>query len=97
MRLLAVSDSSFANREGKYAQGSFLILSTEDNGSRIEGPCIPIFWKSNKSKRVAVSTYKAETLAMIAGVEQAQYIQEAFYDINEPDMTPWKMLRTRNE
>ena len=97
MRLLSVSDSFFANREGKYAQGAFLVLLTEDTGSRIEGPCIPVTWKSNKSKRVAVSTYKAETLAMVAGVEQAQYIQESFLDINEPNMTPRMMLCTKSD
>jgi len=79
--LLAISDSSFANRPGKYPQGAYVILAMHDNAKNsLDSNSLIVGFGSRKSRRVAKSSQAAETLALVTAVEKGSRLQELLYE-----------------
>ena len=79
--LLAISDSSFANRPGKYPQGAYVILAMHDKPSNsLDSDSLIVGFGSRKSRRVAKSSQAAETLALVTAVEKGSRLQELLYE-----------------
>ena len=79
LRLLVITDSSLANRAGKYAQGGLLVFLCEDLGKVIREMCILIHFLSRKSRRVGTSSKHYETLALTVGGERGMMQQEVIF------------------
>ena len=90
-KLIAISDSSLGN-VSKYSQGGFLILLFSQSPDFLCGRCNILSFKSSKSKRVAASTFHAETLALVAALEEIVLIQTFLYEIQHPEATALQML-----
>ena len=80
-RLIVFTDSSFANRPGNYPQACQLLFLSLDLGDELRGIWLQLVdFNSRKSQRVAKSSYAAETLSAIQGVERGTRFQEIWYE-----------------
>ena len=93
--LLAVADSSLGNND-KYSQNGHHVLaaSPPDDDATICGACHVLDFRSGKSKRVASSTSHAETLALIAGVEQSLFLQTWLWEFTQPVASTHSLINT---
>jgi hypothetical protein len=91
LRLVVLSDSSLANTK-RYSQQMHVILLCHRSDCNLAGKITLLHSKSAKSKRVATSTYHAETLAHIAALEEAQYFQSWLYELFFPMSTTADLL-----
>ena len=91
-RIVAVGDSSLGNAS-KYSQGGFYVLLASKAGNHICGSSHQLSFKSSKSKRVASSTEHAETLALMAGMEESLFLQSWLYEIAHPYATSMDILK----
>ena len=89
--LIAIADSSLGN-VSKYSQGGFVVLLFSQNSDYVCGRCSILSFRSSKSKRVAASTFHAETLALVAAIEETALIQTFLYEIRHPEATAIEML-----
>jgi hypothetical protein len=89
--LVIVSDSSLANNS-KYSQGGYFILLANRSHSGLCGICSVLSYKSSKSKRVASSTLHAETLALVAGIEEASLVQTFLLEIDQPHLSTLELI-----
>lgn len=72
------TDASLGNlNHGVDSTGSYIILLV----NTVTGKCAPLDWKSNKIKRVVVSTIAAETLSLSAGLDKAVSIRRNMQDM----------------
>ena len=69
-------DASFASKEKIYSQGGHIIFLTGENGFYT-----PIWWQSQRIKRVVKSTQAAETMAMVDALEAGIYYREFLLEI----------------
>jgi len=69
--IIMYADASFNNLENGNSQGGHLVMIRDKN----QVVC-PIFWKSNKVRRVARSTLAAETLAFTDGTDSSYFISK---------------------
>jgi hypothetical protein len=83
LRIIVLADSSLANSQ-KYSQGMFHVFLCHKDNAILCGASVLLSFKSAKSKRVAHSTYHAETLARTCGCEEAQFLQGWFYELTHP-------------
>jgi hypothetical protein len=86
--LCVVSDSAFANLSTKHSQGGFVILLcwlTDEN--QVGGFSHVLDFSSQRSTRVARSTYAAELLALVKALERAEllldWLSEMWYGLPE--------------
>ena len=80
-RLVVFTDSSFANRPGNYPQACQLLFLSIDTGDQLRSIWLQLVdFNSRKSQRVAKSSYAAETLSAIQGVERGTRFQETWYE-----------------
>ena len=86
-----VSDSSLGNNT-KYSQGGHLIL-LGNQGKELCGSCTLLTGRSAKSKRVANSTMCAETLALLAGVEEGMLVQTWIYELLHPNLSALELTK----
>jgi len=56
------------------------------------GRCNILAFRSSKSKRVAASTFHAETLSLVAALEETALVQTFLYEIQHPEATALEML-----
>ena len=91
LRILSVTDSSFAN-SGKYSQNGYLSMLCSVNDSELCGNFVLLDFKSNKSKRVATSTLHAEALGSIAGLESNTYLQSYLLELKQANLTAMQLL-----
>ena len=91
LRILSVSDSSFAN-SGKYSQNGYLNILCSANDEELCGQFCLLDFKSNKSKRVATSTLHAEALGAINGLEASTYLQSYLLELIKPNMNAMQLL-----
>ena len=89
--LVIIADSSLGNAS-KYSQGGHIILLCKRNDKYLAGPCTLISFKSGKSKRVASSTCHAETLALVAGVEEGSLVQTFLFEIMHPHLSTLEII-----
>ena len=95
-RILVIPDSSLGNNQ-KYSQGGFLIVLAEKSDKFLCGKCSIIGFKSSKSKRVASSTLHAETLALVAALEEASMLQTFMFEIANPLTTSLEMINVESD
>ena len=70
------SDASFKNLGNKTGSaGGYIIFLSGGFIPGRKGWCIPLTWKSIRVKRVATSTYEAETLICSEAVEEAAILK----------------------
>ena len=74
-KFVTYSDASFANVDGVKSQGGYITYVTDKEHS------FPLFWQSQKVKRVVKSTQAAETLAMVDAAEASVYYQSFITEI----------------
>jgi len=75
LSVCVVSDSAFANLETKHSQGGFLILLVKvEHDVQLGGYVHILDWGSNKSTRVARSTFAAELLSATKALERAELL-----------------------
>ena len=74
----AYADASFANLNGSFSQGGFVIFLKDNQDNRC-----PVFWESRRVKRVVKSTLAAETLALIDCAETAIYIKHILQELSK--------------
>ena len=91
LRIISVSDSSFAN-SGKYSQNGFLSLLCSADDNELCGQFCLLDFKSNKSKRVATSTLHAEALGSINGLEASTYLQSYLLELSKPNLNAMQLL-----
>ena len=91
LQIVAPSDSSLGN-SSKRSQGGFYVLFCNRDDEFIAGHCTPMSYKSSKSKRVASSTSHAETLACIAALEEAAFLQTWATELQHPRMTAAQLV-----
>ena len=71
LKVVVYTDASFGNLNGVDSCGGHIVfLSDRDDRSA------PIAWHSGKVKRVVRSTLAAETVSLLAGIEEAIYLRE---------------------
>ena len=70
------SDASFNNLSGGGSQGGFLIFICDKKNN-----AIPIYWQSNRLKRVVKSTLAAETLAFSDAAESCFWLKTIFEEL----------------
>lgn len=71
------TDTSHRNlNEGVNSTGAVMVLLRND-----ENVAVPIFWCTNKIKRVCGSTLEAETLALVEGMGHAVYVGEVIREL----------------
>ena len=71
MRLVVYTDASFGNLNGVDSCGGHIVFLADE-----EDRAAPIAWHSGKIKRVVRSTLAAETVSLLAGIEEAIYLRE---------------------
>jgi hypothetical protein len=91
--LVIVADSSLGNN-ARYSQGGYFIFYAQRSDTYVCGECSMMSYKSSKSKRVASSTFHAETLALTGGMEEAVHIQTWWWEIEHPTMSTFDILGT---
>ena len=91
LRILSVTDSSFAN-SGKYSQNGYLSMLCSVNDSELCGNFCLLDFKSNKSNRVATSTLHAEALGSINGLESNTYLQSYLLELKQANLTAMQLL-----
>lgn len=87
LKLLVVSDSSLGNASEKYSQGAYWVMLATDNQKNLCGSFVLLTHNSARSKRVASSTFSAETLAAMLGTEEALVLQTWLHEIQHPTLT----------
>ena len=66
------TDASLSNlNEGVNSTGAYVVLIKNNTGD-----CAPIYWASNKLRRVVDNTLAAECLSLVEGMKEATYIRE---------------------
>ena len=66
------TDAALSNlNEGVDSAGAQLVLIVGRDGK-----CSPISWQSNKIKRIVGSTLEAESLSLVEGLKEGQYVKE---------------------
>ncbi len=71
LKLVVYTDASFCNLNGVDSCGGHIIFLSDKNDRSA-----PIAWHSGKVKRIVRSTLAAETVSLLAGVEEAIYLRE---------------------
>jgi hypothetical protein len=89
LALLLLSDSAFANLSSKHSQGGFILMLCEiSEEGQIGGPVHIIDFSSQRSTRVARSTFAAELLSATRGLERAElmlgWVTEIFQGVMNP-------------
>ena len=94
VRILCVCDSSLGNSGvEKYSQGAHTcLLARGKQAETLCGPCIPLTYRSGKSKRVANSTMAAECLAQCQGIEEGLLLQTWLHELTHPSMDAKQLL-----
>jgi hypothetical protein len=91
LRLLTVGDSSLGN-VSKYSQGGHFVLLVKESDFMLGGFCSVICFKSAKSKRVASSSFHAETLSLMSAVEDASFLQTWMLEMKQPTLTSFELI-----
>ena len=91
LRLVTVGDSSLGN-VSKYSQGGHFILLCAASSDNVGGFCTVVAFRSAKSKRVASSSFHAETLAMMDAVENGSFLQTWFLELQNPSLTSLELI-----
>ena len=76
MRLVLMTDASFANAQGMKRQLGYLIMLVDD-----EGNCNIVHYGSNRCKRVARSVMAAEIQALVLGFDYAYVVKDLIEEI----------------
>lgn len=76
MRLVLMTDASFANAQGMKSQLGYLIMLVDD-----EGNCNIVHYGSNRCKRVARSVMAAEIQALVLGFDYAYVVKDLIEEI----------------
>ena len=80
--VIAISDASFANMQGGRSQsGHFLLLCDARIDRGETGQFSVIQWRSGRQRRVARSTFGAETLALADAVDGGDFLRGAFHEL----------------
>ena len=87
VKLLVISDSSLGNAGEKYSQGAFWVVLAKDKTRYLCGDFVLLAHVSARSKRVASSTFAAETLALMLGTEEALFIQTWLHELSNPEIS----------
>ena len=72
-KLIVYADASFANGSNESTQGAYIIFICDEQKN-----CCPVAWQSNKVSRIVHSTFAGETLAMVAALDCAIFLQAEF-------------------
>lgn len=80
LKIMVISDSAFANLSDKRSQGAFVILLVEifdeNEDGQPGGRVHLIDWSLKRSTRITRSTFGAELLAAVAGLERGETLQK---------------------
>jgi hypothetical protein len=87
LKILVVSDSSLGNVQDKYSQGAYWVMLCNDSKSSVCGLFALLGYNSARSKRVASSTFSAETLASMLGSEEALFLQTWLHEVRNPTLS----------
>jgi hypothetical protein len=91
LRLTTLVDSSLGNA-ARYSQGGQITMISNDEENSVCGNMTILSHRSAKSKRVAASTMAAETLSLVAGLENGQLIQTWMKELMNPRLSASELL-----